>query len=219
MFGLAGSLQVVEHARELPFDELCKVSQMIAVWRPPESCELLAPAAAAVAAALVEYSLKRTAATIATVGRSIDVEVGIAAALEGGVDALMLAEALVSLRPWLEWRLAAAGSDWEDDGLVLPGLPAREGVFSGDTEVVEVAAAALEAVRKAVAALLWRVSGKGGVDAAEPSTVLGVLATAIQYGVEVPSEVAEVRREYGSFLSQSLSTCCAVLTCSEPLIA
>ncbi|GLC67548.1 hypothetical protein PLESTF_000569400 [Pleodorina starrii] len=194
---------VEERAADLAPGELLVVARMIAAWCPPASCEALAPAAAAVAAALADRSLA-SEPVIGSGGRDRSSSSGgdaaaSAAATDG--DVAVLAEALAALRRWLQWRASADGSGGGGgfSGL-LPGLPGVEGVdqaLAGGV-VEEGAGEALEGARAAVMALLRRVGSSSSSDgataeaaSAEPSAMFAVLSAAVQYGVTVPQGLAK----------------------------
>ncbi|GLI63063.1 hypothetical protein VaNZ11_005965 [Volvox africanus] len=192
---------VEQHAETLTTKELLLLARMIAAWRPPESCEALVPAAVAVATELVKHSLELTASpglgaaaisgsSSSGGGSSADVNASAAAPIE--LDAAILADAFIVLRPWLEWRssMMAAGSGVAgiSSGKRGPGRGTLVGETEGEAGEGVAAGEVMEGVRTGVMALLRSVRGRGS---AEPPVLFGVLEAAVQYGVDVPSDFAK----------------------------
>ncbi|GIL49996.1 hypothetical protein Vafri_6121 [Volvox africanus] len=192
---------VEQHAGTLATKELLLLARMIAAWRPPESCEALMPAAAAVATELAKRALELSAgpglwaAVISgssSRGGSADVNASAAAPIES--DAAVLADAFIVLRPWLEWRSSLMAADSGVAGIGSGKADPATGTWVRETEEAGQGVAAeevMEGVRTGVAALLRSVRGRA---AAEPPVLFGVLEAALQYGIDIPSDFAKVRR-------------------------
>ncbi|GIL77829.1 hypothetical protein Vretifemale_7309 [Volvox reticuliferus] len=182
---------VEQRAGTLATKELLLLARMIAAWRPPASCEALAPAAAAVATVLVKRSLELYAAPgpeAAAISGSSSIRGGgadvDAAAAPVESDVAVLADAFIVIRPWLEWHSGMTAADNDGIGTGTGGL----GTETIVRETGENAAAVLDGVRTGVAALLRSSRGRA---VAEPPVLFAVLAAAVQYGVDIPSDFAK----------------------------